>query len=56
MAVVQVGSFENPHSGIRNYRKSAEIRPILPLELLGIDPDACSLQDAVDERGHRLEI
>ena len=56
IAAVQVGTFENPHLGIGDYKRSTKFEPISALELLGNEPDDVTLQDAVNERRHRLEI
>jgi hypothetical protein len=56
VAAVQVGMFENPHLGIGDYKRSAKFEPISPLDLLGNESDDVALQDAVNERRHRLEI
>ena len=56
VAAVQVGTFENPHLGMGEYKRSTKFEPISPLDLLGNDPDDVTLQDAVNERRHCLEI
>lgn len=56
VAAVQVGTFENPHLGIGEYKRSTIFKPISPVELLGNDPEDVTLQDAVNERRHGLEI
>ncbi|MCY4108680.1 MAG: DNA double-strand break repair nuclease NurA [Chloroflexi bacterium] len=56
IAAVRVGMFENPHRGKGDYRKSTSLKPLLPYDLLASAPDDAALQDAVNERRHRLEI
>lgn len=56
VAAVRVGMFENPHRGKGDYRKSSRFEPLLPHDLLASAPDDAALQDAVNERRHRLEI
>ena len=56
VTAVRVGMFENPHRGKGDYKKSTSFKPLLPYELLASAPDDAALQDAVNERRHRLEI
>ena len=56
VAAVRVGMFENPHRGKGDYKKSTVFKPLLPYDLLASAPDDAALQDAVNERRHRLEI
>lgn len=56
VTAVRVGMFENPHRGKGDYKKSTLFEPLLPHDLLASAPDDAALQDAVNERRHRLEI
>ena len=56
VTAVRVGMFENPHRGDGDYKKSARFEPLLPRDLIANDSDDIALQDAVNERRHRLEI
>ena len=56
VTAVRVGMFENPHRGKDDYKKSIRFEPLLPHDLLANDSDDVALQDAVNERRHRLEI
>ncbi len=56
LAAVQVGIFENPHLGTGEFKRTAKFTPISPLELLANETDDVALQDAVNERRHRLEV
>ena len=56
VTAVRVGMFENPHRGKGDYKRSARFEPLLPGDLLTDGSDDVALQDAVNERRHRLEI